>query len=275
MSGESERPVPPTSKPPVHGPKTQWMKQVFNAAGSAHRIQKPIVARRAVQEGTDRLRANGRNGSEARYKQNQPPELEFKLNPHLTGCCQCHADTSIQIQDDPAHEVLKNTHMALHERLNMYGFVFVLLGSISFVSILQPPGGFDNDGHMRSNTLVSCFMFFSTLSFLFTFIGLFGVVVGFLSLFRPAFYLKFERIASSTKFSQSGSSQLMKDLPSSDTSGSSHLSSDKSSSLLYNGASPKGMDDLKVPTCHWRPIPQDRGLWIGWILPERQEGHQS
>jgi hypothetical protein len=111
----------------------------------------------------------------------------------------------------------------------MYGFVFVLLGSISFVAILQPPGGFDNDGHMRSNTLVSCFMFFSTLSFLFTFIGLFGVVVGFLSLFRPAFYLKIESCASSTKFSQSGSS---------------------SSSLLYNaspsGLDNKGMDDLTV-----------------------------
>ncbi|KAG0564743.1 hypothetical protein KC19_8G135900 [Ceratodon purpureus] len=254
MSGKSELPVPPTSKPPVDGPKTQWIKQVVNAAGAAHKFEKPIVARRAVQEGTDRLRANGRNGSEAKYKQNQPPELEFKLNPHLTGCSQFHADSSTQIQEDSDHEVLKITHKALYERLNMYGFVFVLLGSISFVAILQPPGGFDNDGHMRSNTLVSCFMFFSTLSFLFTFIGLFGVVVGFLTLFRPAFYLKFEIRASSAKFSQSGSSQVLKSLPSSDISGSSHnnsLSSDRSRSLLYN-ASPgglhnkEGMDDLTV-----------------------------
>ncbi|KAG0564745.1 hypothetical protein KC19_8G136100 [Ceratodon purpureus] len=228
MSEESEVPVLPISKPPEDGPKKQWIKQVVNAAGAAHRIEKAtVVARRAVQEGTDRLRANGRNGSEAKYKQNQPPELEFKLNPHLTGCSQFHADSSTQIQEDSADVTdhawfIENTHRALYERLNMYCIVFVLLESMSFVAILQPPGGFDNDGHMRSNTLVTCFVFFSTLSFFFTTIGLFGVVVGFLSLLNPDFYRQFEKKARSTKSSQSG-----------DKSGSSHKNLLSSDSFLY------------------------------------------
>ncbi|KAG0608773.1 hypothetical protein M758_8G131200 [Ceratodon purpureus] len=240
MSRGSELPVLPTSKPPDDGPKKQWIKQVVNAAGAVHKFEKPIVARRAVHEGTDRLKANGRNGSEAKYKQNQPPELEIQ---------------ELSVDVTYPYEFMKSTHRALNERLNMFAIVFTLLEPITFVAILQPPGGFDNDGHIRSNSLVTWFMFFSTSSFFFTTIGLYGVVVGILSLFSPDFYPKLEIRASSAESSQSGTSQDMKSLPSSDTSGSSYkysLSSDRSSSLLYN-AYPRRqvynnvhMDDLTV-----------------------------
>ena len=98
----------------------------------------------------------------------------------------------MQLQVD-THQVLKLIQHALVERLNAYGVILTVLASVTFVAVLQPPGSFDpNTGYLRSPILVGCFVFFSTLSFIFSCTALFAVVVGVTSLFRPAFFLKLE-----------------------------------------------------------------------------------
>ena len=85
-------------------------------------------------------------------------------------------------------EYLRITQDALTQQLNAYGIVLTLVAGIMSVAILQPPGGFDSDGHMRQDKLVSCYLFFASLSFLLACTGLFAVIVGSASLYRPMFF---------------------------------------------------------------------------------------
>ena len=86
---------------------------------------------------------------------------------------------------------LKIVHGGLVQQLNAYGIVFTLLATVTSVSILQPPGSFDGDhGHIRPSKLVACYLLFASLSFLLACTGLFAVIVGQASLYRPLFFPK-------------------------------------------------------------------------------------
>ncbi|KAG0554236.1 hypothetical protein KC19_12G075400 [Ceratodon purpureus] len=77
---------------------------------------------------------------------------------------------------------------ALVQQLNAFGFVLTLLATVTSVAILQPPGSFDGDGHVRPYRLLACYLLFASLSFLLACTGLFAVIVGQASLYRPGFY---------------------------------------------------------------------------------------
>jgi hypothetical protein len=145
----------------------------------------------------------------------------------------------MQLQAD-THQVLKLIQHALVQRLNAYGVILTVLASVTFVAILQPPGSFDpNTGYLRSPILVGCFVFFSTLSFIFSCTALFAVVVGVTSLFRPAFFLKFE--ATLERSSSCKASNLDSD-SSSHGKATHHLKSSPSELLGIEDT----MEDLRV-----------------------------
>lgn len=79
-------------------------------------------------------------------------------------------------------------HAALAKQLNAYGVLLILLAGAMSVAILQPPGSFDANGHIRTTPLVACYLLFASLSFLLACTGLYAVMAGTDTLFDPAFY---------------------------------------------------------------------------------------
>lgn len=99
---------------------------------------------------------------------------------------------SVKNMKEAKLQFIKAVHQAIVNKFTSYGVVLTLLASVTFVTILQPPGSFHdkgNMGYMRSPILVGCSMFFSTLSFLLACTGLLAVMAGTASMFRPGFFL--------------------------------------------------------------------------------------
>ncbi|KAG0554237.1 hypothetical protein KC19_12G075500 [Ceratodon purpureus] len=80
---------------------------------------------------------------------------------------------------------IRMRHKALIVQFNSYAVLLVLLAGAMSVAILQPPGSFDTDGHIRKGAQL--YLFMASMSFLFAIMGLFAVMIVFLNLFRPEF----------------------------------------------------------------------------------------
>lgn len=104
----------------------------------------------------------------------------------------------LQAEFEASHQVPKHVRSAIVQWLNAYGVVLGVMATSTFETILYPPDSFDGSGNFRSPVLSGCFEFFATLSFLFSCSGLFGVWVGLVSLFRPAFFRKFQTVLPSS-----------------------------------------------------------------------------